>query len=441
MNHKCKYHPIARATPYPRPANIDTSVNSRLSLARPPVTQPPPPPPSGVQEWPEGLKQFAATCFARCPSGPDKPEMEAQLRKVITDAYDTNTAYTTDWSTMTLPVFERPKKRTAFETNKKQQNQPKKTKMETGFGSVESIGNISRKDRQKRFLREQQAVVGTASSTPPPEVTPEQPLVGRSQTLEKKYLRLTSAPNPDTVRPVEVLERTLELLMTKWKAEQNYAYICDQLKSVRQDLTVQRVRSDFTVKVYEIHARIALEKADLGEYNQCQAQLKTLFSEGLKGNRFEFLAYRLLYLLHTQNKQEVGEILVDLLDDDEANAYEPVAHALRVKTAMMTHNFVELFQLYRTAPLMSGYVMDSFVGRERILALCKITRAFRPTIPLSTVVEWLGFETEMDCMEWLEENGIKQWVGDKGLNSKEVYPIAEGLRQMAFQKIDIKGQI
>lgn len=85
-------------------------------------------------------------------------------------------------------------------------------------------------------------------------------VVGLSTKLEKSYLRLTSAPDPKTVRPLPVLKETLELLKKKWRAESNYAYICDQFKSVRQDLTVQRIKNDFTVKVYEIHARIALEK-------------------------------------------------------------------------------------------------------------------------------------------------------------------------------------
>lgn len=66
---------------------------------------------------------------------------------------------------------------------------------------------------------------------------------------------------------------------------------------------MQRIKNDFTVKVYEIHARIALEKGDLGEYNQCQSQLRGLYAYGLKGAQMEFLAYRILYLLHTRNRR------------------------------------------------------------------------------------------------------------------------------------------
>lgn len=46
-------------------------------------------------------------------------------------------------------------------------------------------------------------------------------------------------PNPNTIRPLEVLKQTLELIKRKWREEGNYGYICDQFKSMRQDLIVR----------------------------------------------------------------------------------------------------------------------------------------------------------------------------------------------------------
>ncbi|PIN19223.1 hypothetical protein CDL12_08096 [Handroanthus impetiginosus] len=123
------------------------------------------------------------------------------------------------------------------------------------------------------------------------------------QEVEKRYLRLTSTPDPSTVRPEEVLEKALLMVQNSQK---NYLYKCDQLKSIRQDLTVQHIRNEFTVKVNETYARLAIEVGDLPEYNQCQSQLKTLYAKEITGCHMEFAAYNLLCnILHTKNNRDL----------------------------------------------------------------------------------------------------------------------------------------
>ena len=112
-----------------------------------------------------------------------------------------------------------------------------------------------------------------------------------------------------------------------------------------------------------------------------------MYEEGLKGARLEFLAYRIIYTLFTQNRsgmtpsfqvdrvvlirgEEINELLATLSQQEKNN--ESVAHALDVRQALAARNYHRLFRLYNSAPNMGGYLMDFFVERERVAAVCII---------------------------------------------------------------------
>ncbi|CAH8291481.1 unnamed protein product [Eruca vesicaria subsp. sativa] len=246
---------------------------------------------------------------------------------------------------------------------------------------------------------------------------------GTCQEIEKRYFRLTSAPDPSAVRPEDVLEKALLMVQDSQK---NYLYKCDQLKSIRQDLTVQRIHNHLTVKVYETHARLALEAGDLPEYNQCLSQLKILYAEGIEGCSLEFAAYSLLYItLHSNNNRELLSSMSRL--SKEAKKDEAVRHALSVRAAVTSGNYVMFFRLYKTAPNMNSFLMDLYVEKMRYKAVTVMSRSCRPTIPVSYLAYVLGFtntssegtgEKETDgmevCSEWLKAHGASLIVESNG---------------------------
>ena len=58
-----------------------------------------------------------------------------------------------------------------------------------------------------------------------------------------------------------------------------YEWCSDQMKAIRQDLTLQNIKHAFAAEVYESHARMALEKVDYSNYKQCQASLQGLYAD------------------------------------------------------------------------------------------------------------------------------------------------------------------
>ncbi|KAJ3395362.1 hypothetical protein HDU92_006018 [Lobulomyces angularis] len=277
----------------------------------------------------------------------------------------------------------------------------------------------------------------------------EDTIVGTCQKLDKSYLRLTSAPDPSTVRPLHILKETLEMLTSKWKSDSNYTYICDQFKSLRQDLTVQRIKNDFTVKVYESHARIALEKGDLGEFNQCQAQLKQLYELNIPGNVDEFTSYRILYAIYTLNKRDINQILTKLTSHQKAQ--KNIKHALLVRQSVTHNDYHKFFKLYQNAPDMSVYLLDFFVERQRIIAMKFITKAYKYTISIDFLVKELGFcrlednkkafvKGKKKLRKFFEENSVSCESPAKELDCQVAHEVfAEIIKK--FNKVDIKGQI
>jgi SAC3 family protein LENG8/THP3 len=99
-------------------------------------------------------------------------------------------------------------------------------------------------------------------------------IVGKNTNIDKPYLRITGRPDPDTVRPLLVLQKALRHFREEYRqGKVPYDALISQMKSIRQDLTVQHIRSPFTVEVYEENFKISLFENDIIQLKQCQANL------------------------------------------------------------------------------------------------------------------------------------------------------------------------
>lgn len=237
-------------------------------------------------DWPKSVRSYVQRSFQSSNLDPSvsRAEMEAKLKETIRYTQDCGTMYTTDWDNMPLPqtlirnerqqalmqsmpppplqeatptpvINVNPKKRKSSDFSGPEQanaatvpwRRTRELSLEDRITKPSMDGPLLARSKfqkhgDKRQRRGDGGYQSSYRSTSPPP--PMGPIRGENQSLEKKYFRLTAAPKPADVRPEKILHLTLDLLKKRWRKDGNYNYICDQFKSLRQDLTVQRIRNE-----------------------------------------------------------------------------------------------------------------------------------------------------------------------------------------------------
>ncbi|CAH0483040.1 unnamed protein product [Peronospora belbahrii] len=382
----------------------------------------------GNAKWPESLHNYVKRAFGRCKGAADQAITQNFLKESITNAImsnrDTSTAAMQTKVGMGEPMAE------AHDPSGKKKR--KKNKRKHDGVEVDEVDMQRKNKRRERFHMTQQELKRLVS----PEVDTKKLQVltldgdldlaamvikGTNQTVEKEYLRLTSPPHPSTVRPEPVLHKALELVKSKWaKGNHDYIYACSQLKSIRQDCTVQHIKNAFTVSVYETHARVALQSGDINEFNQCQTQLHELYEKLVPGEAIEFLAYRILYCVYVSlqskkgdsNAGQLGMYNVLGIVTPKLRSRPAIAHALSVRQAVAMNDYHRFFKLFVGAPNMAGYLMDVMVPAIRLSALRAMCKAYRPTISMQYICNELKLEGKTG-KAFIRQSGLAFVQGDK----------------------------
>lgn len=256
-------------------------------------------------------------------------------------------------------------------------------------------------------------------------------MVGTCRDIVRSYVRPSSEPTAASVRPERILReafrrclaglsssssssRTTTTTSSAAAAEgtsvaQSLRIASDQLMSIRQDLTIQGIQNSFAATVYEYHARVCIEAAQLPELGQCLNQLKPLHQHGFTGDRargtaplyevveppvdctsiVEAVALRIAYRGLTSRFED--DIAMEVASVPEALVAHPYIQ-FAMKAVQMQHNAIAYMNLAQHAPCAYfASLLHLFVPKLRVEWLRSVVMGFQDIVPTRALALWLGF--------------------------------------------------
>ncbi|KAJ6800285.1 SAC3 family protein B isoform X3 [Iris pallida] len=270
----------------------------------------------------------------------------------------------------------------------------------------------------------------------------------------KKYNR-TAEREPDLIRPLPVLQMTLDYLLNLLDQpyDENflgiYNFLWDRMRAVRMDLRMQHIFNHKAILMLEQMIRLHIAAMhELCEYkkgegfsegfdahlnieqmNKASVELFQMYEDHRKKGKYvptekEFRGYYALLKLdkHPGYKVEPAELSLDLAKmTPEMRCTSEILFAREVARACRFGNYVAFFRLARKASYLQACLMHAHFAKLRTQALASLHSGLQNNqgIPISHVVIWLGMEGEyVDSL--LEYHGFSLRRYD------ELYMVKEG---------------
>ncbi|KAL6657087.1 hypothetical protein ACP70R_004867 [Stipagrostis hirtigluma subsp. patula] len=281
----------------------------------------------------------------------------------------------------------------------------------------------------------------------------------RNQTTEllavKKYNR-TAERDADLIRPMPVLQKTMEYLLSLLDHTYDdsflglYNFLWDRMRAIRMDLRMQHFFNRDAISMLEQMIRLhIIAMHELCEYskgegfsegfdahlnieqmNKTSVELFQMYDDHRRKGVFfstekEFRGYYALLKLdkHPGYKVEPAELSLDLAKmSPEIRGSPEILFAREVARACRMGNFIAFFRLARKATYLQACLMHAHFAKLRRQALASLHSGLQngQGIPISHIVEWLAMEDEdIDSLAEYHGFGLRQY--------EELYLVKEGL--------------
>ncbi|XP_022086610.1 germinal-center associated nuclear protein-like isoform X2 [Acanthaster planci] len=303
---------------------------------------------------------------------------------------------------------------------------------------------------QERKMRELQMrlhplemVLGTEDSRRP-RSDPSATIKEYSRPAAGKADALTS-----DLRPPQVLLKTVHFMIkrilprTDYRFVKLYDFVFDRLRSVRQDLVIQRVTGTECVQILEMAVRFHLYsgyslctepvanydgKINADHAQECLKRLLVMYRDAdregtvISNDREELEA---LYLLFNLGSTEALQHAVSL--PKQVRQHPSVRLALRIHSANLQGNFLRVWRLASECSYIQSCALHRHLLEMRRRALQVLNAAYSSKnlcFPVGVLSRWLLFDTDEEGRVFCRSHGLR--VDEDGVRFQKSSPLSTG---------------
>ncbi|KAM3862155.1 germinal-center associated nuclear protein [Diretmus argenteus] len=307
------------------------------------------------------------------------------------------------------------------------QGRPKRTDLDLSKVFVGTCPDMC--PEKERYMRE------TRNQLSAYEIIPDTEMVDHAAAI-KEYSRSSAdqeEPLPHELRPLSVLSRTMDYLVTQIMDQGHdnyrdwYDFVWNRTRGIRKDITQQRLCCPQTVSLIEKCTRFHVHcahhlceepmmsfdaKINNENMTKCMQSLKEMYQDLATRQIYcpreaEFRQYNVLLKLND------GDILreVQQFRNEVRNSME-VKFAVQAFAALNSNNFVRFFKLVKGASYLASCLLHRYFNQVRVKALRTLNIAHtvgsqRSTaFPVEDMVRMLMFRNTADATDFIQQYGL-----------------------------------
>ncbi|XP_046575256.1 LOW QUALITY PROTEIN: germinal-center associated nuclear protein-like [Haliotis rubra] len=289
---------------------------------------------------------------------------------------------------------------------------------------------------KERYDREEKRRLGMFEYVPGSENIPGQNPRADHSRVVKEYSRSSAdqdEPLPHELRPIPVLVRTMDYLLTEIADKGTdgrwmdwYGFLWDRTRGIRKDITQQQLMNREAVELLEKCARFHIfcserlceedmhvfdEKINNENLTKCLQTLKEMYHDlDVKHQVFcpseaEFRAFIVLMNLNEGDTLREVQTL-----RSEVRTSTEIKFVIKVYTALNSNNYVRFFRLMKESSFLNACIIHRYFTQVRSRALQTMIKAFggkKSQFPLTELVRILSFDNVNEAAAFCQFYGLK----------------------------------